>query len=283
MENDDVTAGHLVAGVLGLSLLRHWYVDGATNARRVAELRSVLDGLDDGPLATVLNPAHDDLQTGYGAWSGSYDGPNPFIAAEEEVVVPLLEALATPGTRALDAACGTGRHAAHLARLGCTTTGVDQSDAMLDVARAKVPGATFVTGDLRALPFDDGAFDLAVVALALSHLPDPADGLAELARVLRPGGRLVVADPHPGSVVLGGQAFYRDAAGALRWVRNHYHGASTWLRAFTAAGLEVASCQEPTYTTAQMAGNPAWSAFPEATRTAAEGLPFLWVWELVRR
>lgn len=79
--------------------------------------------------------------------------------------------------------------------------GVDLSEAMLAVARRAVPAARFVRGDLRDLPLDDGAVDLAVVALVLSHLPDPTPALAELRRVLRPGGTLVVPDLHPSSQV----------------------------------------------------------------------------------
>jgi ubiquinone/menaquinone biosynthesis C-methylase UbiE len=277
----DVTVGHLVAGTVGLSLLRHWYVDGEVNDARLEELRDVLRGLDDPPLSTPLNPAHRPLDTGYTEWADTYDdGANPMIEAEEAAVRPVLATLAGPGVRALDAACGTGRHAAFLAGLGCSTVGVDQSEAMLAVARAKAPEASFQVADLRELPFADGAYDLAVVSLALSHLADPTGALVELGRVLRGGGTLVVADPHPSSEVLGGQAFYGEAGRNLSWVRNHYHSASTWVGAFRAAGLLVEDCQEPLYTDAQLATNPTASLYPQAMRGAAGGLPCLWVWVL---
>lgn len=123
-----------------------------------------------------------------------------------------------------------------------------------------------------------------MISLALCHLPDVTGALVEVRRVLRPGGTLVIADPHPDSRVLGGQAFYRGGGqgGPVRWVRNHYHPASTWLRAFRAAGLTVADCQEPTYTESAMASSPSWSTYPDATRAAMAGLSILWVWTIRR-
>lgn len=271
-------------GTLGLSLIRHWYVDGQANKTRVAELRDLLGRLDQEPYAMALNPVSRDLDTGYAEWAETYDGPNPMVAAEEAVVHAILDRHAGPGVRALDAGCGTGRHAAFLAEQGCRVTGTDRSGAMLERARGKVPGAEFHLADLRELPFRDRTFDLAVVSLALSHLADPTDALVELCRVLRSGGTLVISDPHPSSLALGGQAFYggpRDGV-QLRWVRNHHHPASTWLRGFRTAGLEVVDCAEPPYSEAEAALHPASAEYPEATRTAMVGFPFLWVWTLRR-
>lgn len=292
-----VRVGHLVAGTVGLSLIRHWYLDGAADDARLDELRDVLarmgaageaggavdpsgGAVPGDELSRALDPVARELDEGYAEWAGSYDGQNPFIAREEEVVRPVLDALAGPGVDALDAGCGTGRHAEHLARRGCSVIGVDQSEAMLAIARQKVPGGRFEVGDLRALPLADDCVDLVVVSLALSHLEDPTPALVELARVLRPGGHLVITDPHPSSQMLGGQAFFRGADGGLSWVRNHYHSASTWLRAFRAAGLVVQECLEPEYTPAQVQGNPTAALYPEAARTAFAGLATLWTWVL---
>ena len=68
---------------------------------------------------------------------------------------------------------------------------------MVGVAREKLPEVRFEIGDVEHVPFDDASFDLAVVSLALCHLADPGDAVIELARVLRPGGTLVITDPHP--------------------------------------------------------------------------------------
>ena len=70
------------------------------------------------------------------------------------------------------------------------------------MARRRHPDARFETGDAEALPFADGAFDAAVSGYGIIHLPRPAAALAEMARVLRPGGRLAVsvwAPPEPGT------------------------------------------------------------------------------------
>lgn len=277
-----VTFDHYLAGIVGLGLIRHWYADGEANDARVAELSDVLSKRGTFPYSLELSPAERSVQEGYAEWAATYDGPNPMIVLEEAVVTPMLERLASPGLRALDAACGTGRHTRLLDACGCVATGIDQSEAMLEVARAKVPGASFEHGDVEHMPFDDDAFDLAVVSLALCHLADPTGAVIELGRVIAPGGRLVVADPHPMGGILGGQAFYGGVGEGrpLTFVRNHRHGASTWLSAFRAAGLVVADCVEAPYTDEQIVGDPSATLHPDAARAALSDLPSVWVWEL---
>ena len=281
---EPVRFDHYLAGVVGLGLMRHWYADGDTNATRMAELADILAKADESTHSFEVTPVERSVGDGYAEWAATYDGPNPMIALEESVVVPLLERLAASGLRALDAACGTGRHAQLLDACGCVTTGIDQSPEMLDLARRKVPNAQFEVGDVEDLPFDDGAFDLAVVSLALCHLPDPTVAVAELARVLATGGTLVVSDPHPMGGVLGGQAFYGGVGRGrtLSFVRNHRHHASTWLRAFAAAGLDVVDCVEAPFTDEQIASDPSAAFHPEAARAATAGLPSVWIWELRR-
>lgn len=103
-----------------------------------------------------------------------------------------------PGQRALDVCCGTGDVALALARTGAQVTGLDFSPEMLAVARRRAqasnPPVDFVQGDALALPFADAAFDAVTISYGLRNLADFAAGLAEMARVLRPGGRLVVLD-----------------------------------------------------------------------------------------
>lgn len=104
-----------------------------------------------------------------------------------------------PDERVLDVGCGTGAFAARLvARHPMQhVVGVDVSEGMLAEARRKLghaPGAAFVRAAADALPFDAAAFDIVVSASALHYFPDPARALAEMHRVLRPGGRVVVLD-----------------------------------------------------------------------------------------
>jgi SAM-dependent methyltransferase len=104
------------------------------------------------------------------------------------------------GERVLDVACGTGRLALDLARAvgpGGSVVGVDLSAAMVDAARRRVAAhgignAVFEGMDAEALALPDASFDVVVCALGLMYMPDPRQALREMARVLRPGGRIAV-------------------------------------------------------------------------------------------
>ena len=100
---------------------------------------------------------------------------------------------AAPGALVLDVATGTGRLAEELARAGASPVGLDFSSEMLAAGarRRRVP---WVNGDGMRLPFADATFDGVTIGFGLRNLPDPPAGLAELARVTRPGGRLVVLE-----------------------------------------------------------------------------------------
>ena len=95
-----------------------------------------------------------------------------------------------PGDRVLDACCGTGDLALAAEEAGGTVTGLDFSERMLERARRKSSTVEWVRGDAMALPFEDGSFDAATVGFGIRNVADLDAGLRELARVLRPGGRL---------------------------------------------------------------------------------------------
>ncbi len=99
-----------------------------------------------------------------------------------------------PGSRALDVATGTGDLAVELARRGAEVVGVDFSERMLELARAKAPGIRFESGNALELPYADGEFDAVTVGFGARNFDDLDRGLAELARVTRPGGRVVVLE-----------------------------------------------------------------------------------------
>jgi demethylmenaquinone methyltransferase / 2-methoxy-6-polyprenyl-1,4-benzoquinol methylase len=99
-------------------------------------------------------------------------------------------AVVTPGDRVLDACCGTGDLALEAERAGGRVTGLDFSERMLERARRKSAGVEWVRGDLLALPFADGSFHAATVGFGIRNVADLDAGLRELARVLRPDGRL---------------------------------------------------------------------------------------------
>lgn len=103
---------------------------------------------------------------------------------------------ARPGTRALDLACGTGDITYAIAARGARTIGLDVTPRMLEIARAKSPeiAAGFVGGDMMALPFPTDTFDLVTAGYGVRNLPQIAPALAEIRRVLRPGGRFLSLD-----------------------------------------------------------------------------------------
>jgi demethylmenaquinone methyltransferase / 2-methoxy-6-polyprenyl-1,4-benzoquinol methylase len=99
-----------------------------------------------------------------------------------------------PGSTALDVATGTGDLAIELARRGAEVTGMDFAPAMLEIARRKAPGLAFEEGDALALRYPDAAFDAVTVGFGARNFGDLDRGLREMARVTRPGGRVVVLE-----------------------------------------------------------------------------------------
>jgi demethylmenaquinone methyltransferase/2-methoxy-6-polyprenyl-1,4-benzoquinol methylase len=100
-----------------------------------------------------------------------------------------------PGDRVLDACCGTGDLAVAARAAGAAfVAGVDFSEAMLERARRKAPELDWVQADVLALPFEDDAFDAAVVGFGVRNVEDLEACLRELRRVLRPGGRLGILE-----------------------------------------------------------------------------------------
>ena len=99
-----------------------------------------------------------------------------------------------PGSQVLDVATGTGDLAVELASRGASVVGVDFSERMLELARAKAPGIEFAAGDAHALAYADGSFDAATVGFGARNFGDLRQGLSEMARVVKPGGRVVVLE-----------------------------------------------------------------------------------------
>ena len=99
-----------------------------------------------------------------------------------------------PGSRALDVATGTGDLAIELAARGASVVGLDFSERMLELARAKAPGIAFVQGNALELNYPSASFDAVTVGFGARNFSDLDRGLAELARVTRPGGRVVILE-----------------------------------------------------------------------------------------
>ncbi len=114
-----------------------------------------------------------------------------------------------PGERLLEIGCGTGENALDLARRvlpGGTVAGIDASVTMISEARSNAAKAGLPidlrVGDAHALDFPDGQFDAVAAERVLQHVGDPARAVAEMARVCRPGGRVVVSEPDWGTLTI---------------------------------------------------------------------------------
>jgi ubiquinone/menaquinone biosynthesis C-methylase UbiE len=131
----------------------------------------------------------------FGARAATYDELRPTDENWWEVYEALVREGDLAGRRVLDVGCGTGRFAAELASQA-RVWAVDESPQMLEVARARAPGARFKQASVESLPFKDDWFERATTWLVI-HLVDRTRAFAELRRVLRPGGRLAIATFDP--------------------------------------------------------------------------------------
>ena len=147
------------------------------------------------------------------------------------------------GLDVVDVGCGTGRHALRLAAAGARVTAVDFSEEMLKQARAK-RGATnvkFIRHDVHEqLPFDDASFDRLVCGLVLEHIADTGRFLAELQRVCRPDGFLVLSAMHPAMMLRGITARFTDPqSGRETRPQSYPHQISDFVMAAVHAGLRI--------------------------------------------
>jgi SAM-dependent methyltransferase len=273
-------------GLEGLALLRSHAGDPLGGKKfvdaRLDEIKRIVAAMDDPELAADAVLPDLDLSAGYKDWSSTYDsGWNPLLEVEEAIVHPILKSWPKSAT-VLDAACGTGRHAAVLVKQGCRVIGVDLSTAMLNVARAKLKKrADLRLGDIHHLPLEVAEVDAAVCSLALTHLEDLQRPLAELRRVLRPGGQLVLSDIHWISLYLGGVSQAQDEDGHWGVMPASRFLASDYVNAALAAGFDILGCWEPRWGSIEGEGGPlAQEWCPEAAAAAYRAMPAAIVWQL---
>lgn len=125
------------------------------------------------------------------------------------------------GERALDLACGTGDLAFATAAQGARVVGLDLTPRMLQLAAGKSSAATFLAGDMTSLPFRPQAFDLVTTGYGLRNVPDLPSAIDEIARVLRPGGRVLSLDfnrPQPAVVRAAYLSYLTVVGSALGWL-----------------------------------------------------------------
>ena len=109
----------------------------------------------------------------------------------------LLSSLPAPGRLTLDIGCGEGRVTRDLRAAGHRAVGLDQSSTMIAAAREADPDGEYVEADAAAMPFEDGAADLALAFMSLMDMDDMPGAVCEIARVLQPNGLLLAAVVHP--------------------------------------------------------------------------------------
>ena len=126
-----------------------------------------------------------------------YDRTNSVLSLGNALVwrVATVKAVAPQsGERILDIAAGTGTSSAALAKSGAQVVAADFSPGMIEVGRKKHPNLDFVEADAMALPFKANEFDAVTVSFGLRNIEDPKKALAEMYRVLKPGGRVVICE-----------------------------------------------------------------------------------------
>ena len=222
-----------------------------------------------GPVIETRLIAEDALPAGAPSFNDYDSFAEAYTAQTEASLIngyyerPAILALAgdVAGRRILDAGCGAGPLFAALRDRGAVVTGFDKSTGMLELARRRLGDAADLhEADLGSpLPFPNGAFDDVIASLVLHYLEDWTAPLAELRRVLKPGGRLIVAVDHPFATTL----FHRESGREADYFGTYQHAEewtidgqtvlmSFWHRplhamadAFTAAGFRISVTSEP--------------------------------------
>lgn len=179
---------------------------------------------------------------------------------------PMLARIRDRGYRtALDVGCGEGRFCRMVRRLDIAPVGIDPTAAMIAEAQRRDPGGDYRLGAAEALDFEDARFDLVVSYLSLIDIADLGAAIGEMARVLRPGGALLIANLNSFTTAASPPGWRRDAEGnrthyvvddymdeRAEWVgwrairiRNWHRPLSTYMRLLLDAGLELRHFDEP--------------------------------------
>jgi len=183
----------------------------------------------------------------YASWRGSRLG-SITECIEQRLVVDLMGDVT--GRRVLDAGCGDGALACAAAARGADVTGLDSDPAMLVAARSRLAqvGASvaLLEGRLEQLPFHDASFDVVVSITVLGFVPDSARAVHEMARVLRPGGHLVLGELGRWSLWAAGRRL-RGWFDASTWKAARFHSAAAMRALAEHAGLRVTTIRGAVY------------------------------------
>lgn len=186
--------------------------------------------------------------------------------------VMLPRALAATPKTALDIGCGEGRFCRMLSAEGIACTGIDPTRALLDHARTLDQASSYIEASADSLPFDNASFDLVVSYLSLLDMPAITGPVAEMARVLKPGGTLLIANCNAFNTAGAETGWIRGLGGTLKhypvdhyleerafWTEwrgirivNHHRPLSAYMREFLRHDLRLSFFEEP----APIAGAP---------------------------
>ena len=183
---------------------------------------------------------------GHRVWSATYDSdPNPLLSLEFRMTAHLLGDLR--GRRFVDIACGTGRWLMEARRRGANAVGVDLCREML-LMGAEKPGSEgrLAEADMRCLPLRDGCADMLMCAFSLGYISGLEGAMTQLARVARPGGRLILTDVHPEGIRRGWTRSFRCGEHIYE-LQNHAHSERQWIKAGHRAGLTLEQWIEPRF------------------------------------
>jgi len=179
--------------------------------------------------------------------------------------VMLPRALARSPRKALDVGCGEGRFCRMLKQHSIDVTGVDPTPGLIRAAHARDAEGAYFEATAERLPFDDNAFDLVVSYLSLIDIPDIAAAIPEMARVLAPGGALLIANLNSFNTACIDAGWTKDTDGRRLYypidnyleersmwieyrgirIRNHHRPMSAYMRALLDAGLRLSYFDEP--------------------------------------
>jgi len=199
------------------------------------DLRAAWEAEAERWLAWTRTPGHDH-------WFSNWNWP------------AFVDLLPPPGGRTLDLGCGEGRCGRWLAEHGHAVTGVDGSPTLADHARAAGGYDEVLCADVAALPFPDASFDLVCAFMSLHDVDDLDGAVAELRRVLEPGGRLAAALYHPQSSAGYGEGGYDtphrwemtiERGGLEMTFHSMHRPLSDYLEALAGAGLVLEELREP--------------------------------------
>lgn len=180
------------------------------------------------------------------------------------------------GRDVLDIGCGEGRFCRMLRERGAQAVGIDPTTPLIDAARERDPAGTYLQATAEALPFEEARFDLAVMYLTLIDIPDFRAAIREATRVLRPGGRLLIANLQSfvttrcpawhrnekgEKLHVAVEEYFTERAVRMHWgkidIQNYHRPLQSYMTAFLDSGLSLTDFLEPRPTDEAVALRPA--------------------------